>query len=235
MRLEVARLAVPRRSRRPERTVLRVSRTKICRSASCCASAGRISAPAVLPDRESSARATRVANFDAGASPATPRDPAPTSSTVSASTFSPRRSKSLRLSTGCEASSVSRSASRVSHTRRSDSELGTSVECPTWKAEKPSDHARTRHAASQRRPTVRTCQSTRMGKGYHDAACASRLLRGYPFGGAVSVVSAGSPWRSSRDRSASALTSAPTSSARELSQSQVSMTITIAREPQVLS
>ena len=124
MRLEVARLAVPRRSRRPERTVLRVSRTKICRSASCCASAGRISAPAVLPDRESSARATRVANFDAGASPATPRDPAPTSSTVSASTFSPRRSKSLRLSTGCEASSVLRSASRVSHTRRSDSELG---------------------------------------------------------------------------------------------------------------
>ena len=43
-----------------------------------------------------------------------------------------------------------------------------------------------------------------------------RRLRGYPFGGAVSVVSAGSPWRSSRDRSASALTSAPTSSAREL-------------------
>ena len=161
MRLEVARLAVPRRSRRPERTVRRVSRTKICRSASCCASAGRISAPAVLPDRESSARARRVANFDAEASPATPRDPAPTSSTVSASTFSPRRSKSLRLSTGCEASSVSRSASRVSHTRRSDSELGTSVECPTWKAEKPSDHSRTRHAASQRRPTAE--RASRLG------------------------------------------------------------------------
>jgi len=40
---------------------------------------------------------------------------------------------------------------------------------------------------------------------YHDAASASGLLCGYPFGGALSVVSAASPWRISRDRSASAL------------------------------
>ena len=159
MRLELARLAVPRRSRRPERTVLKVSRTKICRStASCCASAGRISAPVEFPDRESSPRARRVASFDAGASPATPRDPAPTSSPVSASTFLPRRSKSLRLSTGCAASSLLRSASRVSHTPRSDSALGdTSVDCPTWTAEKrfrPFKKASCRFATPRDGPNV---------------------------------------------------------------------------------
>ncbi len=63
----------------------------------------------------------------------------------------------------------------------------------------------------------------------------SAPLTDYPFGGAVSVASAGSPRRSSRERSASALTSAPRRSASELSQSQVSMMITIASEPQVLS
>src|SRR5581483_2298062 len=54
------------------------------------------------------------------------------------------------------------------------------------------------------------------------------------FGGACTSTSAGSPLRSSRERSASALISAPKSSARPESQSQVSITTTAASEPHAL-
>jgi hypothetical protein len=57
---------------------------------------------------------------------------------------------------------------------------------------------------------------------------------GYPRAGICSSCSAGSPCRSSRLRSTSALNSAPKRSASDVSQSQVSMMMTAAREPQVL-
>ena len=60
------------------------------------------------------------------------------------------------------------------------------------------------------------------------------LARSYAFAGACSSRSADWPLRSSRLRSASALTSAPSNSATALSHSHVSITTTAASEPHVL-
>ena len=87
----------------------------------------------------SRARASRAAILAASASLAPGWDSAPTSSRAAASTFSPTRSTSPRLSTGCDANSPSRAASRVFHRWRSasGSAVDTSVHCPTRAGGKP--------------------------------------------------------------------------------------------------
>ena len=70
--------------------------------------------------------------------------------------------------------------------------------------------------------------------GRPDAGCDAERRPGQFLGGAWISASAGSPRRSSRLRSLSAFTSAPKSSASELSHSQVSMMITAASDPHAL-